>query len=128
MRVLIVDDHPDTRYVLERFCSRRGYQVVVAGSLQAGIDLLRTEPFDAIISDIALPDGTGYALISEARLWGNRALGIALSAYPYPSAVDEPKITGFDYHLRKPCSFAELDSLLEQGSGGGEDFGGSTEA
>ena len=128
MRVLIVEDHPDVLDVLERFCSRCGHQVAAAESLQTGIDFLHTEPFDAIIADIDLPDGTGYTLIGEARRSGSKALGIALSDYDYPSGVDESKITGFDCYLRKPCSFAELGSLLEQPGGGGRDFGSSTEA
>jgi CheY-like chemotaxis protein len=70
--------------------------------------------FDAIISDFALPDGTGYALISEARRRGIRALGIAVSGYPYPSDVSEPGATGFDHHLMKPVNCDHLCSLLEK--------------
>jgi CheY-like chemotaxis protein len=92
----------------------RGYDVAAAGDLRAGIDLLDKQRFDAIISDFALPDGTGYALMSEARRRGIRALGIALSGYPYPSDVNEPGATGFDYHLTKPIDCDRLCSLLKQ--------------
>src|SRR5439155_5034000 len=84
MQVLIVEDHRDSREQLERCLARRDYDVATAGDLQTGIDFLDKERFDAIISDIALPDGTGYALISEARRRGIRALGIAVSDYTYP--------------------------------------------
>jgi len=112
-RVLVVEDHDDTRSVLERFLTRAGFQVAAAEDLKTGLNFLETEPFTAIISDIALPDGTGYALISEARRRGIRAVAIALSAYSYPAEVFQPGITGFDYHLRKPFDLAKLRSLLQ---------------
>jgi CheY-like chemotaxis protein len=115
MRVLIVEDHRDSRELLARCLSRRGHDVTTAADLHTGVDLLSKQSFDAIISDIALPDGTGYALMSEARRRGIHALGIAVSAYPYPSDVDEPGVTGFRYHLTKPVSCDQLCSLLEEG-------------
>ena len=114
MQVLIVEDHRDSREQLERYLTRRGYDVTVAGDLRGGIDLLDAQRFDAVISDFALPDGTGYALMSEARRRGIRALGIAISGYPYPSDVNEPGVTGFDYHLTKPVNCDRLCSLLNE--------------
>jgi two-component system, NtrC family, response regulator HydG len=114
MQVLIVEDHQDSREQLERYLTRRGHDVATAGDLRTGIDSLDKRRFDAIISDFALPDGTGYALISEARRRGIRALGIAVSGYPYPSDVSEPGATGFDYHLTKPVNCDHLCSLLEK--------------
>jgi CheY-like chemotaxis protein len=114
MQVLIVEDHQDSREQLERYLTRRGYDVATAGDLRTGIDSLDKRRFDAIISDFALPDGTGYALISEARRRGIRALGIAVSGYPYPSDVSEPGATGFDYHLTKPVDCDHLCYLLEK--------------
>jgi two-component system response regulator PilR (NtrC family) len=75
---------------------------------------LNKQRFDAIISDISLPDGTGYTLINEARRRGMRALGIAMSGYPFPSNVNEPGATGFDYHLTKPIDCDRLCSLLKE--------------
>jgi len=114
MQVLIVEDNPDSRETLERYLTRRDYDVAAAGDLRTGINFLRKERFDAIISDIALPDGTGYTLINEARRRGIRALSIAMSGYPYPSNVKEVGVTGFDYHLTKPINCDDLCSLLEK--------------
>jgi CheY-like chemotaxis protein len=114
MQVLIVEDNPDSRETLERYLTRRDYEVAAAGNLRTGIDFLNKERFDAIISDIALPDGTGYTLLNEARSRGIRALSIAMSGYPYPSNVNEAGVTGFDYHLTKPVDCHELCSLLEK--------------
>ena len=109
---MIVEDNPDSRETLKRYLTRRDYDVAAAGDLREGIKFLNKERFDAIISDIMLPDGTGYTLINEARRLGMRALGIAMSGFPYPSNVEEPGITGFDYHLTKPVDCDHLCSLL----------------
>jgi DNA-binding response OmpR family regulator len=114
MRILIVEDHDDTRDALERFLSRCGYGVAVAADLRTALNLLQSQPFDALVSDIALPDGTGYALISEARRRGINVLAIALTAYSYPRGVEEPKVTGFDYYLKKPLDCMKLRALLRQ--------------
>ena len=115
MRILVVEDHQDTRQVLAGLLTRWGYDVSSADNLKSGMDRLETEPpIDVIVSDIALPDGTGYALVSEARRRGKRVLAIALSGYAYPSDVRIAKLTGFDHHLSKPCDCHYLRTILEE--------------
>jgi CheY-like chemotaxis protein len=115
MRILVVEDHQDTRQVLVGLLTRWGYIVSAADTLKSGLTKLESEPpVDVILSDIALPDGTGYALVSEARRRGKRVLAIALSGYTYPSDVHIAKLTGFDHHLSKPCDCASLRSILEE--------------
>ena len=115
MRILVVEDHSDTRTVLSGLLTRWGYIVSSAETLKQGLALLESEPPpDVVLSDIALPDGTGYALVSEARRKGKRVLAIALSGYAYPSDVRIAKLTGFDHHLSKPCDCTYLRSILEQ--------------
>src|ERR1700686_1795051 len=114
MRILVVEDHRDTRQVLVGLLTRWGYIVSATDTLKGGLELLDSEPaVDVIVSDIALPDGTGYALVSEARRHGKRVLAIALSGYSYPSDVRIAKLTGFDHHLSKPCDCHYLRSILE---------------
>lgn len=94
--------------------TRWGYIVSATDTLKDGLNLLETEPpIDVIVSDIALPDGTGYALVSEARRRGKPVLAIALSGYAYPSDVHVAKLTGFDHHLSKPCDSQYLHSILD---------------
>ena len=117
MRILVVEDHQATRQVLTRLLTRWGFDVAPADTLKSGLNHLDGEPIDVILSDIALPDGTGYALVSEARRRGKQLLAIALSGYNYPSDVQIAKITGFDHHLSKPCDCQLLRSLLEKITG-----------
>jgi CheY-like chemotaxis protein len=115
MRILVVEDHRDTRQVLVGLLTRWGYIVSATDTLRGGLELLDSEPpVDVIVSDIALPDGTGYALVSEARRNGKRVLAIALSGYAYPSDVYVAKLTGFDHHLSKPCDCNSLRMILQK--------------
>jgi CheY-like chemotaxis protein len=115
MRILVVEDHQNTRQVLAGLLVRWGYNVFAADSLKAGLERLNSEPpVDVIVSDIVLPDGTGYALVSEARRRGQRVLAIALSGYPYPTEVQVAKLTGFDHHLSKPCDSDYLRGILKE--------------
>src|SRR3954454_8321336 len=81
MRVLVVEDHGDTREMMTRLLSRWGFDVQGAGTVKSGLASFKEKPFDVIVSDIALPDGTGYALISEVRRSGEDVMAIALSGY-----------------------------------------------
>lgn len=113
MRVLIIEDHQDSRENLARCLTRCDHEVTTAADLQTAIHLLDKQQFDAFVSDIALPDGTGYAFISEVQRRGIGALNIAVSGYPYPSEIEEFGATGFHYHLQKPIDCDHLCSLLE---------------
>ena len=114
MRILLVEDHRDTRQVLTRLLTHWGFDVATAENLERGLARLEEQPGDAIVSDIGLPDGTGYALISEARRRGNDVLAIALSGFGFPSETEIAKQSGFDHHLTKPFDCQRLRSLLEQ--------------
>ena len=114
MRILLVEDHKDTRQVLTRLLTHWGFEVAPAENLQAGLDRLGTESIDVILSDIGLPDGTGHALVSEARRQGKKMLAIALSGFGNPSEIQLAKMTGFDHHLSKPFDCQQLRLLLEQ--------------
>ena len=112
MSVLLVEDHQDSREVLARFLQHWGFDVVTADCLKKGLGALEETHFDAIISDIALPDGSGYALISDAKLRDKEVVGIALSGYASPGDVNIGRLAGFDYHLTKPCDCEQLRSIL----------------
>lgn len=114
MRILLVEDHHDTRRILAQLLTHWGFEVAAAEDLQHGLDQLDGEPIDVILSDIGLPDGTGYALVNEARRRGKQCLAIALSGFDRPTEVQVAKMSGFDHHLSKPFDCQQLRSLLEE--------------
>lgn len=114
MRILLVEDHRDTRQTLTRLLTHWGFDVAPAENLERGLDQLEHGSFDAILSDIGLPDGTGYALVSEARRRGKNMLAIALSGFGFPTEKQLSLTSGFDHHLTKPFDCQQLRSLLEE--------------
>ena len=78
LRLLLVDDHADTRGVLSRLLVKCGHEVVTADSAAKALEILDSGRFDALISDIGLPDTSGYELVRQAKqrhpLTGNRAI------------------------------------------------------
>jgi CheY-like chemotaxis protein len=111
IRVLLVEDHRESLDVLARLMDHWGFEVSTADTLTAALALI-TAPFDAIICDIGLPDGTGYALISEAKRQHKDILAIALTGYGSPFDIEIGKQAGFDHHLTKPFDCEKIRSLL----------------
>jgi CheY-like chemotaxis protein len=113
LRILLVEDHDDTRRILARLLTHFGYTVSIASTLEEALNTFRSERFDAVLSDIGLPDGTGYDLISEAKKT-HEFKAIALTGYGMSQDVRRSKDAGFDYHLTKPVDVAELRTVLRK--------------
>ena len=114
LRVLVVEDHADTRAMLEWFLSHRGHEVAVADSLAEGVRRLE-EPWDVVLSDLGLTDGSGLEIARRARASG-RAPGllIALTGFGARDQAAASREAGFDDHLVKPVDLEELCALIER--------------
>ena len=111
-RVLLVDDHYDTCLGMKRMLERRGYQITVAHSAEQAAEKVRTQEFDLLISDIGLPDRSGYELMREVRL-NKRLPGIALSGFGSEQDVNQAREAGFAEHLTKPINFERLEKTIQ---------------
>jgi CheY-like chemotaxis protein len=110
-RVLVVDDHEDTCTGMKRMLERRGYQITVAHTAQQAVEKVRTQEFDLLISDIGLPDRSGYELMREVQ--SSKTLpGIALSGFGTEHDVNEARAAGFSEHLTKPINFERLEEAI----------------
>lgn len=111
LRLLLVEDHEPTLNVLARFLTRAGHQVTTASSLAESFAAAEKESFDAVISDLGLPDGTGIELMAQLReRHGLR--GIALSGYGMDEDVNRSLAAGFVAHLTKPVDINEVRRAL----------------
>jgi signal transduction histidine kinase/CheY-like chemotaxis protein len=111
-RVLLVDDHHDTCIGMKRMLERRGYEITVAHSADQAVEKVRTQEFDLLISDIGLPDRSGYELMREVRLNKNLP-GIALSGFGTEQDVNQARAAGFSEHLTKPINFERLEKTIQ---------------
>lgn len=111
IRILLVEDHEPTRLALTQLLLRRGYQVEGAATLVDARAFASEHTFDLVISDIGLPDGSGYDLMREMRQ--SRAIpGIALTGYGMEDDVAKTRAAGFLAHLTKPVGIQALDQAL----------------
>lgn len=113
LNILMIDDDADTRHILARLLSKCGHGVVTADSAQRALAFLKDERFDVVISDIGLPDSTGYELMREVKKQ-QPLKGIALSGYGAEEDIRRSMEAGFDYHVTKPVNFQDLKSLLQK--------------
>jgi signal transduction histidine kinase/ActR/RegA family two-component response regulator len=116
VRVLVVDDEPDSREIAVRVLEECGAIVTQVSSSAAAIEGLRVSPFDAlphvIVSDIGMPSEDGYDLIRHVRRLamdrGGQIPAIAVSGYATPEDVKQAYTAGYQVHVPKPMNSADL--------------------
>jgi PAS domain S-box-containing protein len=112
LHILLVEDHDDTRTVLARLLERRGHTVFPAQNTATALLLAETCGFDFLISDIGLPDGSGFELMARLRLLQPSLQGIALSGFGMVSDIEKSRAAGFSEHLVKPVAFESLQAAI----------------
>jgi len=117
IRLLLVEDHEDTKRSLTGMLRHRGYEVHPAGDIRSALDIAMNAHFDVLVSDIGLPDGSGLDLLRRLRAKGN-VFGIALSGYGMEEDIRRSGEAGFSYHLVKPVDINKLDLIIQQASSG----------
>jgi len=106
--LLVVDDEPDLLTLYELTLRKSGHQVAAASDLAQARALLATQRFDALITDMRLPDGLGLELVHELTQAGRPEKTIVVTAYgSADNAVEALKAGAFDY-LTKPVAPAQL--------------------
>jgi PAS domain S-box-containing protein len=113
LRILLVEDHADTRRTLSRLLTRVGHKVSSTDHVESALSLLDSRRFDTLVSDIGLPDRSGYELVSLAKQ-RHQFKAIALSGFGMEEDVRRSLAAGFDHHVTKPVDFQTLRNLLSQ--------------
>ena len=111
LRILVVEDHETTAALMARLLGRRGHIVKIAHSVREALAAAGEQPFDIVLSDIGLPDGSGFELMKQLRdRHGLR--GIALTGYGMDLDQQLSAEAGFLAHLTKPVDVARLLQTL----------------
>jgi PAS domain S-box-containing protein len=113
LRILLVEDHGDTRRTLCRLLKHFGHHISEADSTRRALEIMRSKAFDVVLSDIGLPDGSGYEVISRAKE-RQSVKGVALTGFGSDEDIRRGREAGFDFHLTKPVDFHELRSVLDK--------------
>lgn len=113
LRLLLVEDHLDTAELLADLLERRGHDVTIAASVGDALRLVETEPFDLVVSDVGLPDATGYDLMRALRAT-TTIKGIAMSGWGRAEDIARSREAGFSEHLTKPILLQALEQAIQR--------------
>jgi signal transduction histidine kinase len=113
-RILLVDDHANSVRPIQLFLEANGYQVTIAGSVEAALRTAAQKEFDLLVSDIGLPDGSGEDLLRLLREEGHNFPSIALSGYGMEQDIARSRAAGFEVHLVKPVLPQHLRTTIDQ--------------
>lgn len=117
-RILVVDDHADTREMLVRMLRKGGYDAEPAAGKSTALQLCREQPFDLMVADIGLADGSGLDLM-RAIAAVSTIKGIACSGFGTDDHLAAAKAAGFSAYLQKPISYAALCETINRVLGEG---------
>src|SRR2546429_1426806 len=117
LKILLVDDHQDTCAALEKLLVRRGHLVAATHNVHSALEAAVRNKFDLLISDIALPDGSGMDLMMQMRAISN-VPGIAISGFGNSGDIERSLQAGFSEHLIKPIKLENLEASIERAIAG----------
>jgi len=109
---LIVEDEEKLRSAIIQYLSEQGYTCEPVGSLSDALRLLEVLEFDCILLDLGLPDGNGFALLSEIKAMRPEQPVIIISARDSTLTKIEGLEQGADDYLAKPFHLAELNARV----------------
>jgi diguanylate cyclase len=111
LAVLLVEDHEASRLALQRLLQRRGHNVVAVSTVATALEEGAARKFDMLISDIGLPDGDGYELMTKLSEKYS-FIAIAVTGYGTEEDVQRAMDAGFLTHVMKPITVHKLDEAL----------------
>ena len=118
LTVLVVDDEPDARQLLEQILLACGARVRLADSALRALDLLRSEGADVLVSDIGMPQVDGFELIRRVRAERDagvaRMPALALTAFTRSDDRQKALQAGYDDYLPKPVEASELVARIAE--------------
>ncbi|MEO7057476.1 MAG: response regulator [Caldimonas sp.] len=113
LRIFIVENHDDTRFLLGLLLEQLGHSVASAASVTEALTRIPEARWDVLISDIGLPDGSGWDLMQRLGT-GRPRYAIAMSGFGMRSDRDRSLAAGYRHHLLKPVEPNQLEHLLDE--------------
>jgi CheY-like chemotaxis protein len=121
VRVVVADDQEDSRDLIEFLLTQQGAVVTLAGSGAEAFAAVTREVPDVLLSDIEMPDETGYSLIGRLRALAPEPAGgvpaAAMTAHGSREDRDRALAAGFQRHLAKPFQPTDLFALVGELAG-----------
>jgi two-component system, chemotaxis family, CheB/CheR fusion protein len=112
-RIIVVEDHASTAEALRKFLTTIGYKVYIAPDIASARALAKAIEFDVLLSDLRLPDGTGWELMEELSAT-KPVRAIAISGHNADADIERSRKVGFLAHIAKPLVAEELTAAIER--------------
>lgn len=113
-QVLVIDDVPDNRLLLQHFVSRLGLTVESAAGGQEGLAMAASQPYDVVLLDIEMPGMNGFETVSQLRQNHFSGPVVALTGHSLNGDRDRYLRAGFNEYLQKPVTRTALEQVLKR--------------
>ena len=113
-KVLVIDDEPSIRSLLDTILSRKGYTVVLADGGRKGLELFRREHPDAVVLDLKMPEMDGIAVLQHLRRAGHALPVIVLTGAGTPELERQVQALGVTEYVAKEFSLHRLGDALKR--------------
>jgi signal transduction histidine kinase len=112
-RILVVEDHADSRAMLAEMLGLEGHEVTAVADGAEAVEIGQASPFDVAIVDIGLRGIDGYEVARRLRrALGDAILLVAVTGYGHPEDIEQSRAAGFDTHVTKPIGADDLLRVL----------------
>src|SRR6202046_5301322 len=113
-RILLAEDDDAVRAMLQATMERDGYSVVAVSNVRDALHYIATETFDAVLSDLHMPDaGDGFTVVSAMRHANPKAVTLVLSGYPAVQEAMKNILLQADDVLMKPVGMTDIVKIIE---------------
>jgi len=112
--ILIVEDEPRMRRLLEISLGEEGHTVHTAQDAEAGLKCFQREAIDLILTDLNLPGMNGLEFLQEAKRWNASVPVVVMTAYGTVETAVEAMKTGASDYVLKPFSMAEMRLVINK--------------
>lgn len=114
IRILVVDDDPSIRNMLEIVLKKNNYDVILATDGREALELLKKKTFDLVISDIKMPDISGISLLQRLKTSNPEIPVIMITAFASTNDAVEAMKLGAEDYITKPFNLEELKMIIEK--------------
>ncbi|WP_010287100.1 response regulator [Kurthia massiliensis] len=111
-KILIVDDQPGIRVLLQEVLKKEGYDIQTAGSGVEAISLLESEHFDALLTDMKLPGMNGVDILQRAQTKAEHMVTMMMTAYGEMELIEQAKSLGVKHFFTKPFNIIEVRETI----------------
>ncbi|HEY6262188.1 MAG TPA: response regulator [Nitrospiraceae bacterium] len=113
-KILVIDDEPGIRNLLDTLLRRKGYDVVLAESGQKGLDLFRRERPDVIVLDLKMPGMDGLSVLQQVRSLDSKKPVIVLTGAGTAETEQKVRALGVTEYVEKEFSLHLLGDSLKR--------------